>query len=625
VPTDWRERAVSPERAVECVRPGDRVFVGSACATPRTLLGALEDRGHLAAGAQLVHFLTDGALASESYFQHRIFYVGTDERSLATAGRAEYVPVSLTEVPGLIRSGRLPVDVALAQLSPPDDDGMCSLGVSVDVTKEAVGAARVVVAEVNPHMPRTRGDSLVPVDRLDHIVAVDTPVIEYVHPAVGTVAERIARYVARIIEDGSTLQIGLGRVPNEMLRHLTTRRDLGIHSDVITEPLVELIERGVVTGIRKSDRPGKVVTSWAMGTRRLYDLIDGDPRFVFEPIDRVCDPEVLARQERMVSVTQAFAIDLTGQVCADVLEGTLYGGVSSQPDFHRGASRSRGGKAIVCLASTQPDGSSAIRPQLGGNEAVVIPRADVCWVVTEYGITYLFGKSLRERAVALVEIAHPDHREALLAEAILLGLVPEKTRMRSRTAYPSEEERRVALKNDAQVLLRPSRTADAPLVQDLFFRMRAEDVYTRFFQQLRSLTLEMAEHLCSVGYDQEMAFVATVGEDEDERVVGTASYFVDASTGLADVGYMIDSAWHGVGLGTALQARAIEYARAHGVRGFKADVLWENAPMLHVLKQAAAKVTMSPGAGCCEVMQLFDSPPTPVPPSPSEARRRGMV
>jgi acyl-CoA hydrolase/GNAT superfamily N-acetyltransferase len=616
VPINWRERAVSPERAVECVRPGDRVFVGSACATPRTLLGALENRGPLAAGAQLVHFLTDGALASESsYFRHRIFYVGAGDRSLAAAGGAEYVPVSLTEVPGLIRNGRLPVDVALAQLSPPDNDGMCSLGVSVDVTKEALGAARVVIAEVNPHMPRTRGDSLVPVDRLDRIVAVETPVIEYIHPAVGTVGERIARYVARIIEDGSTLQIGLGRVPNEMLRHLTNRRDLGIHSDVITEPLVELIERGVVTGVRKSDRPGQVVTSWAMGTRRLYELIDGDPRFVFEPIDRVCDPEVLARQERMVSVTQAFAIDLTGQVCADVLEGTLYGGVSSQPDFHRAASRSRGGKAIVCLASTQPDGSSAIRPHLGGNEAVVIPRADVRWVVTEYGITYLFGKSLRERAVALVEIAHPDHRDALLAEAIRLGLVPEKTKMRSRTAYPSEEERRVALKNDAQVLLRPSRTADAPLVQDLFFRMRAEDVYTRFFQQLRSLTLEMAEHLCSVGYDQEMAFVATVGEDEDERVVGTASYFVDASTGLADVGYMVDSAWHGVGLGTALQARAIEYARAHGVRGFKADVLSENAPMFHVLRRAAAKVTVSPGDGCCEVMQLFDAPPTPVPPS----------
>src|SRR5262249_7567986 len=271
-----------------------------------------------------------------------------------------------------------------------------------------------------------------------------------------------------------------------------------------------------------------------------------------------------------------------------------------------GAGRPPGGRAIVCLASTQPDGSSAIRPTLCGNEAVVIPRANMCWVVTEYGITYLFGKSLRERAVALIEIAHPDHREALLAEAVRLGLVPAKTRVRTRAAYPADEERRVTLRNGVELLLRPSRAADASLIQELFFRMRAEDVYTRFFRKLRSLTLEMAEHLSSVGYDREMAFVATVGEDEHERVVGTASYFVDASTGLADVAYMVDPAWHGVGLGTALQSRAIEYARGRGVRGFTGDVLWDNAPMLHVVKGAAATVTVSRGQDCAEVVQLFD-------------------
>ncbi len=605
-PIDWRDRAVSPEQAVECVRPGDRVFIGSACATPRTLLRALEARGRLADGAQLVHFLTSGDPDNEgSQFRHRVFYVGTEDRALVAAGQADYVPLSLAHVPGLMRSGRLPVDVALVQVSPPGDDGMCSLGVSVDVTKDAVATAREVVAEVNPHMPRTHGDSMVPLDRLDRIVAVDTPIIEYVHPAVGAVAERIAGYVARIIDDGSTLQIGLGRVPNEMLRYLTNRRDLGIHSDVITEPVVDLVERQVVTGLRKLDRPGRIVASWAMGTRRLYQLIDGDPRFVFEPIDRVCDPEVLARQERMVSVTQAFAVDLTGQATAEALAGVIYGGISSQPDFHRGASRSRGGKAIVCLASTLPDGSSAIRPSLGGNEAVVIPRADMRWVVTEYGITYLFGKSLRERAVALIEIAHPDHRDALLADAVRLGLVPAKTRIRTRAAYPADEERHATLKNGVPVLLRPSRAADAGLIQELFFRMRADDVRTRFFRKLRSLTLEMAEHLCSVGYDNEMAFVATVGEDENEKVVGTASYYVDASTGLADVAYMVDSAWHGIGLGTALQTRAIEYARGRGVRGFTADVLWENAGMLQVLKRAAATVTVSHGPDGAEVVQLF--------------------
>ena len=613
----WHERTVSAEKAVECVHPGARVFVGSACATPRTLLRALEHRAALSAGVQLVHFLTDGAVVGgASSFRHRVFYVGADVRPLAAAGQVDYVPISLPEVPALVRSGRLPIDVALVQVSSPDRDGMCSLGVSVDVTRAAVRAARAVVAEVNPRMPRTHGDSLVPLDRLHHLVAVDAPVIEYEHPAIGGAAERIARYVARIVGDGSTLQIGLGRVPNAMLRHLKNRRHLGIHSDVITEPLVDLIDEGVVTGACKTDRPGRVVASWAMGTRRLYDLIDDDPRFLFEPIDRVCDPEVLARQERMVSVTQAFAIDLTGQVCAEQFEGRLYGGVSAQPDFHRGAIRSHGGKAIVCLASTEPDGTSAIRASLRADEAVAIPRADVRWVVTEYGTTYLFGKSLRERAVALIEIAHPDHREALLGEAIRVGLVPEKTKVRSRAAYPAEEERRVTLGNGCEVLLRPSRSADAGLLQDLFFRMRPEDVYTRFFRHLRSLTLEMAEHLSSAGYDHEMAFVATAGEDEHEQVVASASYYVDASTGLADVAYMVDPGWQRVGLATALQRRTIEYARMHGVRGFTADVLWENGAMMAVLRRADARVTVTRSSGCYEVMQLFGPAANEVSPRP---------
>src|SRR5262245_54668979 len=280
-------------------------------------------------------------------------------QALAGSSLVDYVPISLAEVPRLLESGRLAFDVALVQVSPPDSRGMCSLGVSVDVTRAALVSARRAIAEINPHMPRTGPASEVPLDRLDHIVVVDDPVIEYLHEPLGPTAERIARYVARIIGDGATLQIGLGRVPNEMLRFLADRRDLGIHSDVITEPLVDLVERGVVTGARKSVHPGQVVASMAMGTRRLYDLIDGDPRFAFFPIEYVCDRVVIAANTAMVSVTQAFAIDLTGQVCADTRDGAVYGGVATQPDFHRGASRAPGGKAIICLASTTAAGESA--------------------------------------------------------------------------------------------------------------------------------------------------------------------------------------------------------------------------------------------------------------------------
>jgi len=608
---EWRQRAVGAERAVKTVRHGDRVFVGSACATPRALLRALEGLPAPPAGVQLVHFLTDGAVVEvdgrpRSSFRHRAFYLGRDMLRLSSSDSVDYVPLSLSEVPRLLESRRLTFDVALVQASPPDSAGMCSLGVSVDVTRAAVLSARMVIAEINPFMPRTGPQSEVPFDRFDQIVAIDEPVIEYLHEPLGPAAERIARYVARIIEDGATLQIGLGRVPNQMLQFLGDRHDLGIHSDVLTEPVVDLVERGIVTGVRKTLHPGQVVASMAMGTRRLYDLINGNPRVAFFPIEYVCDPAVIAANRAMVSVTQAFAIDLSGQVCADTRDGALYGGVATQADFHRGAIRSPGGKAIICLASTTADGSSAIRPTLLPGEAVAIPRAEVHYVVTEYGTAYVFGHSLAERAVALIEIAHPTHRQRLLAAAIEAGLLRSNQQQRSRRAYPVEEVRVAELRDGRRVIVRPTRTSDAPALQDLFFRLRAEDVHTRFFRQLRSLTDEMAQHLCSVGYEQEMAFAAVVDAPESERVVGNSAYFLDPQTGLADVAYMVDPAWQGIGLGSALQARTIEYARAHGVRGFTADVLLDNEAMLTVFRRSGCPVTSRRGDGVVELQLLFE-------------------
>src|SRR5215208_2521193 len=414
---DWHERLVSADEAVSAVRPGDKVFLGSACATPRTLVGALEELRR--PGVVLVHFLINRVGTGDpgqTAYRHRVFYVGTDERDLLGPTRmVEYLPLSLADVPRLFENGRLPLDVAMVQVAPPDPDGTCSLGVSVDVTKAAALAARTVIAEVNPAMPRTSGDSRIPVDRIASFVPVETPVVEYLHDPAGEVAEQIARYVARLVEDRSTLQVGLGRVPNEMLAHLTNRHDLAIHSDVITEPVVDLVADGVITG--------PVVASLAMGTRRLYDLVDDDPRFAFHPVEHVCDPAVIAGNKQMVSVTQAFAIDLTGQVCTETLDGELYGGISSGPAFHRGALASPGGMAIVCLASRTPKGGCALRLDLEPTEAVAIPRADVHWVITEYGTAYLFGRSLAERAVALIEIAHPDDREPLLRAAKASGLV----------------------------------------------------------------------------------------------------------------------------------------------------------------------------------------------------------
>ncbi|HKX67388.1 MAG TPA: GNAT family N-acetyltransferase [Intrasporangium sp.] len=588
---DWRSRLVSAAAAAAVVPPGATVYVGSACATPRVVVRALEDSPLEHLGQRLVHHLTDGVrttLSTGTNFDHRTIFVGAELADLVRdvqphGASVDYVPMSLTDLPDSLRTGRLRLDVAVVQVTPPRE-AQVSLGVSVDAAPAAIESAGLVIAEVNPAMPWTEGASTVPVDRIDYFVEVPGPVITYEHPGVGDVGERIAGYVARVIDDGATLQVGLGRIPAAVLAHLDQRRDLGIHSDVITDAVLDVIEAGIVTGAAKTVDVGAVVTSAAMGTRRLYDAIDGNPDFQFRPIDEVLAG--LPAQHRLVSVTQAFRVDLTGQVCVDALGGELYGGLGAQVDFHRAAAVSPGGKAIVALASRQPDGSPSFVPRLGPKEAVAIPRHELRWIATEYGIAYLHGRSLRERAVALIELAHPDDRDTLLDAATTSGLVRPDQRLRSRLPYPATEERTVTLKNGSVVLVRPTRSGDAALLQELFFRMRPEDVKTRFFRNLSSLTRNAAEHLTNVDYESEMAFVAVTGSRENEQVVGSAQYYVDADTGSADVAYMVDSSWHGLGLGHALHGVMSDYAARHGVRAFTADVLAGNGAMLHVLTAA---------------------------------------
>jgi acyl-CoA hydrolase/GNAT superfamily N-acetyltransferase len=595
------------------LRSGDQVFIGTACATPRTLVAALEALDPVPGDIQLLHFLTDQALPHDDQgrattrFRHRSFFVGQDVRAAVHQGLADYVPISLARVPGLIAIGRIRVDVALVQVSLPDEQGQVSLGVSVDVALAAIARARVVIAEVNPAMPRTQGASSLPITAFHHLVPVHGPVIEYRHPPVSDPAvAQIARYIGSLIDDGSTLQIGLGRVTNEALKHLSDRHDLGIHSDVITEAILPLLERGILTGQRKTDQPGRIVTSFAMGTQALYALIDGNPVFSFQPIDVVCDPAVLARQHKLVSVTQAFAIDLTGQVCADQFKGDFYGGIAAQAEFLQAASRSPGGKAVICLVSTEDDGrGSRIRPQLLAGEGVTIARTDVHYVVTEYGVAYLFGKSIRERAIALIQIAHPDQRPALLAAAQQLGHVPADQRLRNLRAYAVHEERRLRLKNQAEVLLRPATAADGDGVRDLFHRLPPRDVYTRFFRKLQSLSNSDVQRLVNLDDDNEAALVAVTGSREQPLLVAHAMYVSDPGTGLAETAFIVHPDWQGLGLGSALQRRLAEHAQARGVRGFVADILASNDNMIRLALAAAGPAQRESLGGSVRITTLF--------------------
>jgi acyl-CoA hydrolase/RimJ/RimL family protein N-acetyltransferase len=608
------------------VRPGDHVFVGTACATPRTLVAALENQEFGPADVELVHFFTDHAVPHDAQgmpttrFRHRSFFVGADMRAAVNSGLADYVPMSIARVPELMALGRIVVDVALVQVSLPDAFGYVSLGVGVDVAPAAVARARVVIAEVNPQMPRSMGDSMLHVDQLHWLVPVDQPVIEYLHPSVPSAAmEQIARYIGGIIDDGSTLQIGLGRITNEALKHLADRHDIGIHSDVITDAIIPLLDKGILTGAKKTQQPRKIVTSFAMGTRKLYDLIDGNPLFSFQPIDVVCDPAAIAAQHKMVSVTQAFAVDLTGQVCADQFNGQFYGGIAAQGEFLRGASRSVGGKPIICLASTEDgDVASRIRAVLKPGEGVTVARTDVHYVITEFGIAYLFGKSIRERALALIGVAHPKFRSELFAQAKDLGYIGVEQTLKNMRAYPVEDEKTVALKDGRSVLLRPAVAGDAVGIRDLFHGLSDRDVYTRFFRKVRGLSDRDVQRLCNMNFENEVAFVACAGPREHAQIVAQCCYFTDPSTNIAETAFMVHPAWQGNGLGAALQRRMAEHAKGRGVRGFVAEILASNENMIRLARAGAAglpeltaaeagspKVTVENNGGTVRVTMMF--------------------
>ena len=406
-----------------------------------------------------------------------------------------------------------------------------------------------------------------------------------------------------MIEDGATL----GRIPQAALRYLEDRRDLGLHTAVVTDAIIPLLEQRVLTGGRKSEQRGKIVTSSTLGARRLYDLINGNPLFSFQPIDVVCRPKAIATQHKMVAICQAFAIDLTGQVCSDQFNGDYCGGLGAQGDFLRGAARSSGGKPIVCLTSITDDGeTSCIRPLLGA-EGVTIARADVHYVITEYGIAYLFGKSIRERAIALIDVAHPRFRPWLLREAKNLGYVSADQQSENLRAYAVEDETSVALDHGQTVLLRPARASDAPGIRALFHQLSDQDVYTRFFTRVKTLSNREVQRLCNLNYDTEVAFVAVTGPREHEEIVGHACYFMNPASLLAEAAFMVASVWQGVGLGAAMLQRLIAHAMTRDLRGLVFEVLRENDRMLSVVHKHCRNIRVEHSEEQVSITLSFDS------------------
>lgn len=416
-------RITTAAQAVSSIRSGDRVFIHTAVAAPQQLIRALTDRAAELRNVEIVHLHTEGPAPYASpdlaaSFRPNVFFVGPNLRQAVNEGNADYIPVFLSETPALFRRGILPLDVALVHVSPPDRHGYCSLGVSVDVARAAVQTAKRVVAQINPNMPRTHGDGLVHVRDLDCAVEVNDPLPEAHPQPLGPIETAIGAYCATLVEDGATLQIGIGAIPDAVLAALVNHRDLGIHSEMIFDGIVDLVRRGVITGRAKAIHPGKVVGTFAMGTRQLYDFIDDNPEIVLLDVAYVNDTAVICRNPKVTAINSAIEVDLTGQVSADSIGTRQYSGVGGQMDFIRGASLSPGGKPIIALPATTTNGISRIVPYLREGAGVVTTRAHVHYVITEYGIADLYGKNLRQRARALINIAHPDHRAALEAQAL---------------------------------------------------------------------------------------------------------------------------------------------------------------------------------------------------------------
>lgn len=591
-------RFVSAAEALSRVRSGQHLFVGSGCAEPELLVRALAARAPELHDVEILHLLTAGVApyadsTLQASFRHNAFFIGPNVRAAVRAGAADYTPCFLHEIPALLRSGRLPVDVALVQVSPPDERGRFSLGISVDVIPAAIASARLVIAQVNERMPRTNGDTLIAREDLDLLVEGDAPLLEIKPRADCPEAAAISRHCAALIEDGATLQLGIGGIPDAVLAALKTKNDLGVHTEMFSDGLLPLLETGVATGRRKTLHRGKVVASFCMGSSRLYAAVDGDARFEFHPSDYVNDPFVIARNARMTAVNSALQVDLTGQVCADSIGPRFYSGFGGQVDFIRGAARSEGGRSIIALPSTAKAGAvSRIVATLIPGSGVVTTRADVDFVVTEWGIASLKGRTVRERTLALIAIAHPRFRGALLDSARELGFVYPDQRPwpKEGRPYPSECETRLGLDDGTSLEVRPLKPSDERAVRDLFYSHSQKTLLARYGRAISCLTRAQLQDFVALDYDRRMALGAFERRGRASRLLAVVRWERTGKSAEARAAFAVHDAFQDRGIGSFLTRLLLRYARRCGVERLSAEYEAANAGMEGLARTTGASV-----------------------------------
>ena len=594
----YKDKIKSAPAAMKLIKSGSSVFIGTGCAQPQYLVDALVNHTGGIRDVQIVHLLTMGTApyVDEKYrdkFKMNSFFIADNVRDSFEKGIGNYTPIFLSEIPYEFETGRIPIDIALIMVSEPDANGLCSLGVSVDIVKAAATNARYVIAQINSNMPRTYGNSFLHVNNIDILVPYDEKMIEIPIPEPDESLRQIGQNVARLVEDGSTIECGIGSVPQALVEYLAYKKNLGIHTEMFSDWIIDLVECGAINGSKKTFDRNKIVASFCMGSQKLYDYINDNPFFEFHPTEYVNDVNTISKHEKMIAINVGLEVDLTGQVCADSLGYRFYSGIGGQVDFIRGAARSRGGKAIIALPSTAKDGQvSRIVPHLTEGAGVVTTRGDVHYVVTEYGIAYLHGKTIRERVLALINIAHPKFRTELLQAAKAQKYIYQDQIELAwdQVDYPEELEHYNTLRDGTEIFFRPVKPTDEQSLSEMLYSLSESSVKTRYMAGTMIFPHSDVQQLANIDYRKDIAIVGVVPGVSEDEIVAIAQYFLEPDGLSAEVAFLVQDEWQSKGMGTLLLDYISKVAAQRGVKKFVAKVLPNNKAMLSVFYNSGYKV-----------------------------------
>jgi len=619
--TKWKkiypDKFVSEEKVFHNIHRGNHIFIGTACGEPQYLVQSLikyvESHPKGLFDAEILHVWTLGIAPYtderfKSNFRHNSFFIGNNTRDAINKGFADYSPLFLSQTPDLFNRRFVPIDVALIQTSPPDNNGYMSLGVSVDITKAAVENASLVITQANPNMPRIHGDTFLHIKDMDFVVPYEEPLLEYEDKVSDEIAQLIGKYVARIVEDGDTIQVGYGSVPNAILLNLSHKKNLGVHTELLSDGIVDLMKKGVIDNTKKTIDRGKTIATFCMGTTKTYRYIHDNPSVEFRQVDYTNNPLIIAQNRNMTAINSALQIDLTGQATAESIGKTFYSGIGGQADFMRGALLATKGKTILTLQSTAENETiSRIVPFVSEGAGVTLTRGDIHYVVTEYGIAYLHGKNIRERAMELISIAHPKFRPWLIEEAKGFNLIykdqafiPEK-----RGEYPEELEIYKTTKSGLELLLRPVKISDEPLLKEFFYSLSDKSLYQRFISSRIDMPHERLQEYTVIDYTKEMVILAINKKYKKEEVLGVGQYFIYEQSLTAEVAFLVRDKWQNMGIGMELLSYLTYLAKKDGLLGFTAEVLRENTPMLHLFESMGFDIEKQSDSGMFELKMTF--------------------